>query len=149
MRCVRTFSFIFFFLLNGVLQCQCNPGLHAGIQAQLIWLNDGGAAQPHIQLSFLLLNDSRAAVESHPELWKVIVNGTALKDSSDLFGNGPMPVGGYQTLNPGEHYELGKALPVSTYFPHPGEYKISWKGQGFESPTITVIIPTPASSKAK
>jgi len=37
-----------------------------------------------------------------------------------------------------------KALPISEYFPSNGQYKVSWKGAAFQSPTITVTI-TPAS----
>jgi hypothetical protein len=90
----------------------------------------------------VLLNDSDKALEVHAESWKIVVNGVELKDSGWIFGNGPGPVGGYRILNPGDQYELGKALSISTYFQSPGEYKVAWKGAEFESPTITVVVPS-------
>src|SRR6266849_4275730 len=50
---------------------QC-AGLHAGITAQLVQLKPGYTEPAHIQLIFLLINDS---------------------DSGWIFGNGPMPTG--------------------------------------------------------
>jgi hypothetical protein len=60
-----------------------------------------------------------------------------------------MPVGGYGRLKPGENYQFDKALPTTKYFPHAGEYKIAWKGNGFESSTITITIPSPPSSMGR
>jgi hypothetical protein len=58
-----------------------------------------------------------------------------------IFGNGPGPVGGWNELSPGQNYQFAKALPVSVYFKKPGEYRVSWKADGFQSPTILVRIP--------
>jgi hypothetical protein len=88
------------------------------------------------------VKDSSVPLNVHADSWKVMVNVKELKDSDWIFGNGPGPVGGYRILKPGDHYEYGKALSASRYFPSPGEYTVGWKGDGFESATISVIVPS-------
>lgn len=139
-------SFALCLVLEGVLYSQCSPGLHAGIQAQLVPHRNGYTDEARVQLSFVLLNDSDRALDVHADSWKIVVNGAELEDSGYIFGNGPGPIRGYRILDQGDHYELGKALSISTYFHSPGEYKIAWKGAGFESPTITVVIASPKAS---
>lgn len=116
-------------------------GLHAGIRAQII---PPYTETPSVMLSFVLLNDSDAPIDVEAGSWSIVINGSELKNSGEIFGNGPMPVGGYHILKPGESYELAKSLPIVEYFIPNGENKLSWKGTGFQSPTITVTI-TPAS----
>ncbi len=116
-------------------------GLHAGIRAQVMGPN---IETPNVALSFTLLNDSDASIDVKAGSWKIVVDGTELKDSDYLLGNGPHPVGGYRVLNPGESYEFGIALPIVQYFLPNGEHNVSWRGAGFESSTIGVAI-TPAS----
>jgi hypothetical protein len=113
------------------------PGLHAGIRAQIISSNP---ETPSVMLSFLLLNDSETPVDVEAGSWRIIVNGSELNDSGMIFGNGPMPIGGYQVLKPGESYEFGVALPIAEYFLPNGQYKVSWKGAAFQSSTIMVTI---------
>jgi hypothetical protein len=117
------------------------PGLHAGIRSQIM---PPYTETPSVMLSFVLLNDSDASVDVEAGSWRIVVDGTDLKDSGMIFGNGPMPEGGYRILKPGESYEFGKALPIVKYFLPNGQHKVSWKGTGFESSTISVPI-TPAS----
>jgi hypothetical protein len=117
------------------------PGLHAGIRAEII---PPFTETPSVMLTFVLLNDSETPVDVEAGSWRIVVNGSELKDSGMIFGNGPMPVGGYRVLKPGEIYELGTALPIAEYFLPNGQYKVSWKGAAFQSPTITVTI-TPTS----
>lgn len=112
---------------------QCRPGLHAGIRAQIV---HGYTESAHVHLSFLLLNDSQSPIDVVANSWKIVVDGVEVPW---IFG-GPTPVGGYTTLHPGEHYELGKSLPPDKYFTRPGKYRVSWRGEGFQSPTITVTI---------
>jgi hypothetical protein len=125
---------------GGSLSKSCR-GLHAGIRAQII---PPYTETPSVMLSFVLLNDSETAVDVEAGSWKIIVNGSELKDSGMLLGNGPMPEGGYRVLKPGETYEFGKALSIAQYFLPNGQYRVSWKGVAFQSPTIVVTI-TPAS----
>jgi hypothetical protein len=46
--------------------------------------------------------------------------------------------GGYGTLAGGATFDFGKALSIAKYFPETREYRISWKGRHFQSPTVTV-----------
>jgi len=119
---------------------QCRPGLHAGIRAQIVPLKGGYTEPAHVQLSFLLLNDSESLVDVVASSWKIVVDGVELPDSGFIFGNGIAPGGGWKTLRPGEHYSLGRSLPLDKYFTHRGEHRVSWRGEGFQSPTITVQI---------
>jgi hypothetical protein len=54
-----------------------------------------------VQLSFMLLNDSDAPTDVNSESWKIVIDGSELKDSGMIFGNGPEPTGGYHILKPG------------------------------------------------
>ena len=93
-------------------------------------------------VSLILLNDSDTPQDATPGLWKLVVDGKELDDSAVIFGNGPVPTGGWKTLNPGEAAELRKDLEADRYFAAARDYKLSWKGEGFQSPTITVTVPT-------
>jgi hypothetical protein len=116
-------------------------GLHAGITAQLTKPRQG-YYEPSVFVSFLLLNDSATPQSTATESWKIIVDGKELPDSGYIFGNGPMPSGGYETLASGATFQFGSALPIAKYFPDEREYRVSWKGRHFQSPTVTIRIPT-------
>jgi len=92
-------------------------------------------------VTFHLLNDSETALSAAPESWKIVIDGKELSDSDWIFGNGPEPVEGYRTLAAGATFDFGKALSIAKYFPEAKEYKISWKGRYFQSPTLTFRIP--------
>ena len=115
-------------------------GLHAGIQAQLVRDDPNGSRPAFVSLSFILLNDGQSPINSTAGGWQIVIDGKELSDSSYLFGNGMQPEGGYNTLNPGEWYELRKKLEISKYFHGLGQHTVSWKGQQFQSSTITVNI---------
>jgi hypothetical protein len=118
------------------VQNDCH-GLHAGITAQLT----EGYSDPSVMVGFILLNDSESIQDTAPESWEIVIDGKVLKESDWILGNGPMPVGGYGKLAVGANYDFGKALPIAQYFPEKREYKVSWKGKYFQSPTVTVKIP--------
>ena len=121
------------FILITALHSQCVPGLHAGILAVQF-----GAK---VQLSVLLLNDSSTDIAIKPESWKIVINGKELEDSRMIFDSGPDSVKGYHPpLQPGQATGFMEFLPTKKYFPHPGNYTVSWKGSGFESSTITLTI---------
>ena len=113
-------------------------GLHAGITAELTQ----GYSEPSVMVAFHLSNDSEAAQSTAPASWKIVIDGKELSDSGWIFGNGPGPAAGYGMLAAGATFDFGKALPVVNYFPEAREYRISWKGRDFQSPTVTVRIPT-------
>jgi|SRR5580704_9268391 hypothetical protein len=112
--------------------------LHAGITAQLTQ----GYSEPSVMVAFHLLNDSETAQTTAPDSWKIVIDGKELSDSGWIFGNGPEPVEGYGTLATGSTFDFGKALPIVKYFAETKEHRISWKGRYFQSPTVTVRIPT-------
>jgi hypothetical protein len=125
---------------GGELAGKCSE-LHAGIRAQII---PPYTETPSVMLTFVLLNDSERPLDVEAGSWRIVINGGERNDSGMIFGNGPEPEGGYKVLKPGESYEFGKALPIAEYFLPNGQYKLSWKGAAFQSPTITVTI-TPSS----
>jgi hypothetical protein len=71
---------------------------------------------------------------------QIVIDGKEVEESDFIFGNGPQPPGGYGILQPGESYEFGKGLEVGKYFPDAREYKVSWRGYGFQSSTIAVRV---------
>ena len=115
-------------------------GLHAGIVVQLVASKPPSTQLPFVMVSLVLLNDDASAVDSAPGSWTLVVNGKELEDSGMIFGNGPMPTGGYGKLDPGESYSFGKGLDLNRYFSVPGDYSIAWKGKGFQSPTLKVTV---------
>jgi len=115
-------------------------GLHAAIRGELVRRDPPYTQPPFVMLTFILLNDSETPVNAVEGGWEIIIDGKELEDSDFIFGNGPMPVGGYGILKPGESYEFGKGLELSKYFPEEREYRVSWKGKGFQSSTITVRV---------
>jgi len=119
--------------------CDCT-GLHAGLTLARIGKN-GGSIEQSVTLSFLLLNDSASDLDTAEGSWKIVINGKELADSNFIFGNGPGPSGGYGRLSSGANFNFSCALPISKYFPEPGDYKISWKGKYFQSPSAALRIP--------
>ena len=143
---LRISDFVGLFALTFVLSLalpahsQC-AGLHAAITAQYVSVKPGFTEPAHVQLVFLLINDSDTAMNVKPGSWKIVIDGVDLQDSDFIFGNGPRPTGGWTTLEAGQYYELGTALPISKYFPEASEHEVSWNGDGFRSATITIRIP--------
>jgi hypothetical protein len=115
-------------------------GLHAAIRGELVRRDPPYTQPPFVMLTFILLNDSEVPINAVEGGWQIVIDGKELKDSDFIFGNGPGPVGGYGILKPGESYELGKGLELSRYFPEEREHRVSWKGKGFQSSTITVRV---------
>ena len=117
----------------------CN-GLHAAIGAEVVRRDPLATQSPYVMLTFVLLNDSDAPINTAEESWQIVIDGKELKESDIIFGNGLRPVGGWGVLKPGQSFQFGKGLGLSNYFPEEREYKVSWKGKGFQSSTIIVRI---------
>lgn len=115
-------------------------GLHSAIRGELVRRDPPYTQPPFVMLTFILLNDSERPINAVEGGWKIVMDGKELEDSDFIFGNGPQPSGGWGTLRPGESCEFGKALELSRYFPEEREYRVSWKGKGFQSSTITVKV---------
>ena len=114
--------------------------LHAAIRGELVRRDPPYTQPPFVMLSFILLNDSEVPINAAEGGWQIVIDGKEVKDSDFIFGNGPGPTGGWGILKPGESYEFGKGLELSKYFPEEREYKVSWKGNRFQSSTITVRV---------
>jgi len=117
-------------------EAQCNPGLHAGIVAQIVPLKPGYSEPAHVALSFLLLNDSDTPADIEAGSWKIIVDGVELPNPQ-VTGGALVPPG---PLPPGQHREWSIGLPMTRHFAHAGEYRVSWRGERFQSPTIIIKI---------
>jgi len=115
-------------------------GLHAAISGEVVRRDPLAKQSPYVMVTFVLLNDSDAPINTVEESWQIVIDGKELKESDIIFGNGPRPVGGWGVLKPGESFQFGKGLGLSNYFPEEREYKVSWKGKGFQSATIVVRI---------
>jgi hypothetical protein len=115
-------------------------GLHAAIGGEVVRRDPLATQSPYVMLTFVLLNDSEAPINTVEGSWQIVIDGKELKDSGLIFGNGIRPVGGWGILKPGESFQFGKGLALSNYFPDEREYKVSWKGKGFQSSTIIVRI---------
>jgi len=98
-------------------------------------------SEPSVTIFFLLLNDSASDLPTAEGSWRIVIDGKELEDSNFIFGNGPRPAGGYGKLSSGANFNFTYALPISKYFPESKEYKVSWRGKYFQSPTTTVRIP--------
>lgn len=127
-------------LTAGQINNNCR-GLHAGISTEFVKRDASNNQTPFVEVSFVLLNDGDTPQDTSPRTWTLVIDGKESSDSGMMFGNGPRPTGGWRTLNSGEAAEFGYALEVSKYFPEVREYRLSWKGVGFQSPTITFRPP--------
>jgi uncharacterized protein affecting Mg2+/Co2+ transport len=115
-------------------------GLHAAIGGEVVRRDPLATQSPYVMLTFVLLNDSDAPINTVEESWQIVIDGKELKESDIIFGNGLRPVGGWGVLKPGESYQFGNGLVLRNYFPEDREYKVSWEGKGFQSSTIVVKI---------
>jgi hypothetical protein len=116
-------------------------GLHAGIRVEFVRRNPPFTQPAYVMVSFVLLNDDDKPLDASEASWKLTIDGRELDDSGMIFGNGLGPVGGWKTLNAGATAEFSKGLDAEKYFPESRAYKLSWKGRGFQSPTIEVTVP--------
>jgi hypothetical protein len=100
------------------------PLFHAGWTKELL-------------VHFTLVNDGSETIDPKLESSKIIINGVALKDSGFILSNGPRDKR-WRALPPGDSLEFTYAL--EEYFKQPGIYRVSWKGDNFETPTIVFRV---------
>ena len=86
---------------------------------------------------FTLVNDGSATIDPNIESSKIIINGVALKDSAFILSNGIRDQR-WRALPPGDSLEFAYAL--EKYFKEPGIYRVSWKGENFETPTVVFRV---------
>ncbi len=95
----------------------------------------------NLTLHFTLVNDGSKVLDTETLIGnsRIIVNGEEMKDSAFIFSNGPRSAE-WKALPPGGAAQFSRQL--GEYFQKPGEYKISWKGNEFETlPVVFRIMP--------
>ena len=100
------------------------PLFHAGSTAELL-------------LHFTLVNDGSETIDPKIESSKIIINGVEIEESGFILGNGPRDKR-WTALPSGDSLEFAYAL--EKYFKAPGIYRVSWKGENFETPTIVFRV---------
>ena len=88
-------------------------------------------------IHFTLVNDGVKPIDPKIESSKIIINGEELENSALILGNGPRDAR-WNALPPGDMLEFTYAL--EDYFKKPGIYRVSWKGDNFEAPTIVFRV---------
>jgi hypothetical protein len=70
-----------------------------------------------------------------------MINGNEVTESRLILGTGPKDAT-WGALPPGDNLHFDRAL--GSLFNEPGIYRVSWQGEGFQSPEITLrILPAP------
>jgi hypothetical protein len=89
------------------------------------------------QINFALVNQTDQTL--NPDLGKsqLLINGVPLREWAFIVSNGPKTEQ-FNKLPPGEAIRFGYAL--GNYFEAPGEYRVQWRGQGFQSNEITFRV---------
>lgn len=100
------------------------PLFHAGSTKELL-------------IHFTLVNDGIKAIDPKIESSKLMINGEELDDSGFLLSGGPKDAR-WNALPPGDTLEFAYAL--EGYFKKPGIYRVSWKGEDFETSTIVFRV---------
>ena len=83
-----------------------------------------------LMIHFALVNDGVKTVQPKVGSWRLVINGEELDDSTHIFGNGPRDAR-WNELPARESLRFGYAL--EKYFSEPGIYRVSWRGEGFET----------------
>ena len=86
---------------------------------------------------FTLVNDGSETIDPKIESSKIIINGVALEDSGFILSNGPRDKR-WRALPCGDSLEFTYSL--EKYFKEPGIYRVSWKGEDFETPTVVFRV---------
>ena len=103
-------------------------GLWAAVSVSEPEFQEGWTKQ--LVMSFSLVNDGTKVVDPKVESWRLVINGGEAADSGFIFGNGPRDAR-WKALPAGD--SLRFAYAMGRYFKEPGIYRVSWKGEGFET----------------
>ncbi len=87
----------------------------------------------NLLIHFTLVNDGNATLDPEIDSSKIIVNGVEIENSAFILGNGPRSPE-WNALPPGRSIQFAKAM--GDYFERPGIYRVSWKGENFETRAI-------------
>jgi hypothetical protein len=91
----------------------------------------------NLQINFILVNDSGAAINPEIEASEIVVNGETWADSNFIFSNGPRD-NRFTSLPPKDYLLVGYAL--GERFTEPDIYRVSWRGRNFEAPEIVFRV---------
>jgi hypothetical protein len=95
-----------------------------------------------LRIEFSLVNDGDKVIDPKIPESRIIVNGEELADSGLIIGNGPKAAR-FKALSPGDSLQL--SLLLGDHLKAPGTYRVSWKGDGFQSSEIVLrIVPEKA-----
>jgi type II secretory pathway pseudopilin PulG len=90
-----------------------------------------------LTIEFNLVNDGETMIDPKITDSMIVINGKELAESGLILGKRPEDAR-FKPLLPGDHLQFSLAL--GDHFKQPGIYRVSWKGNGFQSPEITIRI---------
>jgi hypothetical protein len=94
-------------------------------------------ATKDLSVEFTLVNDSDKAIDPKIAESRININGQDLADSARILGNVPRDTR-YGALLLGDHLRFESAL--GDHFNRPGVYRVSWRGEGFQSPEVVFRV---------
>lgn len=131
-----------FLLLSWVQAKPERPNLWAALSVSRPLFHGGWTKE--LSIHFTLVNDGKETIDPKIGSSKIIVNGVELENSDFILSNGPRDAR-WKALPPGDALEFTYAL--ENYFKEPGIYRVSWKGDNFETPVIVFRV-TPDKSNS-
>lgn len=111
------------------------PNLWAALSVSRPLFHAGSTSELFIH--FTLVNDGGETADPKIESSKIVINGVELEESGFILGSG-LRDARWKALPAGEAVEFTYAL--EKYFKQPGIYRVSWKGDNFETPVITFRV---------
>jgi hypothetical protein len=90
-----------------------------------------------LRIEFTLVNDGDKVIDPKIAESRLIINGQELTDPGLDVGSAQKDVR-IQALSPGGSVQFG--IRLGDHFKEPGNYRVSWKGVGFQSPEIEIRI---------
>ena len=122
-------------LTGGARANQEQPKLWAALSINRPLFHAGWTKE--LSVYFTVVNEGNKTIDPKIESSKIIINGVELENSAFIFGNGIRDQR-WRALPPGDSLEFTYAL--ENYFKEPGIYRVSWKGENFETPTIVFRV---------
>jgi hypothetical protein len=90
-----------------------------------------------LSIEFTVVNDSDQTIDPKIAESVIVINGQDLADSARILSHGPRDTR-YSALSPGDHLRFVYAL--GDPFRRPGVYRVSWRGEGFQSPEVVFRV---------
>src|SRR5262249_16793575 len=90
-----------------------------------------------LSIEFAVVNESDMTIDPKNGESRIAIHGQDLADSARILSNGPRDTR-YSALPPGDHLRFVYAL--GDPFRRPGVYRVSWRGEGFQSPEVVFRV---------